>query len=253
MRNVDRAQIGGQGLVGDREWMVVGVDGAEVTARELPALLGVVAGNAATDGLGGDVLRLEAPGVEGIDLTKPGGGDRAVSLFGQPLRGRAAGALADEWLRAAVGRDDVSIVWCATPEERLVAFGSGPQDSVVFQDESPVSLVSTGSLAQLNEWIGHPVPLPASRFRANLLVAGVQPFAEDGWRAVRVGDAELRVAGPISRCAMPGIDPVTLERGKEPVRTLARHRRRDGKTWFAVHLLVERAGSIAVGDVVEYD
>ncbi len=127
----------------------------------------------------------------------------------------------------------------------------GLSGHAAFQDRSPVSLLSTASLDQLNDWIGGR-PLQASRFRSNLLVAGVRPFAEDGWQAVRIGDAELRVAGPISRCVMTGIDPITRDRGKEPIRTLARRRRWDGKTWFAVHLLVEQPGLISTGDVVEY-
>jgi uncharacterized protein YcbX len=176
-----------------------------------------------------------------------------VQLFGEPLIARPAGAHADAWLRRAIGRDDVSLVRCAAPEDRRVSFGSGLTGHAAFQDKSAVSLVSTASVAQVNEWVGAPQPLPANRFRANLLIDGVEPFAEDGWGAVRIGDAELRVAGPIPRCVMTTIDPVTLARGKEPIRTLARHRRWSGKTWFAVHLLVDRPGTIAVGDVVEFE
>ncbi|MGI5292038.1 MOSC domain-containing protein [Nonomuraea polychroma] len=252
-REVDRAHIGRYGLVGDREWMVVDGDGREATARELPALLHVMASSWATGGPEGVDLRLDAPGVPGLELTCPGGDDREVQLFGESLVASLAGAHADAWLRRAVGRDDVSLVWCAAPEDRRVAFGSGLTGYAAFQDESAVSLVSAASIAQVNEWIGDPQPLPASRFRANLLIDGVEPFAEDVWGAVRIGDAELPVAGPVARCVMTTIDPLTLSRGKEPIRTLARHRRWDGKTWIAVHLLVDRPGLIAVGDVVEVE
>ena len=36
----------------------------------------------------------------------------------------------------------------------------------------------------------------------------------------------------------------------QPIRTLAKHRRWDGATWFAVHLIPENTGRIAVGDPV---
>jgi len=54
---------------------------------------------------------------------------------------------------------------------------------------------------------------------------------------------------------MTTIDPVSLVRGKEPIRTLAKHRRWDGKTWFGVWLVPELASSpanatITVGDTV---
>ena len=49
---------------------------------------------------------------------------------------------------------------------------------------------------------------------------------------------------------MTTLDPVTLTTAKEPIRTLARHRRIDGKMFFAVHLVPETSGRISVGDAV---
>jgi uncharacterized protein YcbX len=49
---------------------------------------------------------------------------------------------------------------------------------------------------------------------------------------------------------MTTIDPDTLATGKEPTRTLARHRLVGGKTMFAVHLVPETPGRISVGDEV---
>lgn len=250
-RSLERARVGRFGLVGDREWMVVDGDGSVVTARELPALLQVRASGAATEGLEGVHLRLDAPGMPGLELTDMGDRDQEVRLFGEPLVARQVGARANGWLRQALSREDLSLVRCSAPESRHVALAGRPTDRAAFQDEAALSLVSRASIAQLNQWIGQPEPLPATRFRANLLADGVEPFAEDGWGEVRIGDAELRVAGPIGRCVMTGIDPVTLARGREPIRTLSQHRRWDGKTWFAVHLLVDRPGSIRVGDTVE--
>ena len=42
---------------------------------------------------------------------------------------------------------------------------------------------------------------------------------------------------------MTTIDPVSLARGKEPIRTLAKHRNWDGKTWFGVWLIPDLAAS----------
>jgi hypothetical protein len=50
------------------------------------------------------------------------------------------------------------------------------------------------------------------------------------------------------------IDPVTLARGVEPIRTLAKHRRWDGTTWFGILLVPQLEGGdsalIRVGDPV---
>ncbi len=44
------------------------------------------------------------------------------------------------------------------------------------------------------------------------------------------------------------IDPDTQTKGKEPLRTLARHRNWDGATWFGIQMVPVRPGTITVGD-----
>jgi hypothetical protein len=50
---------------------------------------------------------------------------------------------------------------------------------------------------------------------------------------------------------MTTLDPDTAQGGKEPIATLARHRRWDGKTWFGVNLVPDNEGQISLGDEVE--
>ena len=249
IRPVAQAYVGAAGLVGDREWMVVDALGDVVTARELPRMFHVVADNAATGGPDG--LRLSAPrlGLDPVEVTVPEEGLVEVRVHGNgPLPARSAGPEADAWIRKALGLEGVRLVWCADPSARTLKPSlARPTDHAAFQDGSPVSLASTASMARLNGWMEEERPI--SRFRANLVVEGIEEaFAEDGWQRVRVGRAVLRVAGPIDRCVMTTIDPETLAKGKDPIRTLAVHRRWGGKTWFAVHLMVEEQGSVAVGD-----
>ena len=93
-------------------------------------------------------------------------------------------------------------------------------------------------------------PLDILRFRPNVVVDGESPFVEDDWTSVRIGDVEFRTTVRCDRCVMTTIDPVTLAGGKEPIRTLARHRRWDGKTWFGIRLAPHSTGVISVGDQV---
>ncbi|MFT4084192.1 MAG: MOSC domain-containing protein [Nocardioides sp.] len=244
IRPVEQAYAGRAGLVGDREWMVVDEGGAMVSARELPRLFTIVA-DPVDEG-----LCLTAPGIARSLVRRPVGGEEvSVSIFGkEPFSARSAGADADRWLTAALGRGGLRLVWCADPALRRVSRAWGGAQ-VAFQDASAVSLASTTSMARLNAWMEE--DLPVQRFRANLIVDGVEEaFAEDGWSRLRIGEAVLRAEGPISRCVMTTIDPTTLERGKDPIRTLARHRRWDGATWFAVHTMVAQQGRIAVGDEI---
>ncbi len=128
-----------------------------------------------------------------------------------------------------------------------------PGDATAFADAYPVTLASTASLGRLDDWVGETArddrgeepmgALAVERFRPNLVVDGdLDPFEEDRWQRVQVGAVVLRVVKPVDRCVMTTLDPTTLEGGHEPIRTLARHRRWDGATWFAVQLVPESRG-----------
>ena len=113
----------------------------------------------------------------------------------------------------------------------------------------PFLLISQASLDDLNGRLGEPVPM--LRFRPNLVVEGCEAFAEDGWRRIRIGDIEFRVAKPCSRCVIPTIDPATGLRGQEPLRTLMGYRRRDNKVYFGQNLIHDGVGHLSIGMPVE--
>lgn len=256
IRPVDSAQVTRGGLRGDREWMIVDGAGKLVSAREVPGLFAIVSENRAT---GVDVdLQLTAPGMEPFTLHYPEHGDVQVRMFSDPpLTARTAGAGADSWVQHAVGRDDLHLVWCHDPTAReLDPEHSRPQDYTAFADGYPATLVTASSVRQLQHWVDdmaaergeEPAQIPASRFRANIEVSGsLEPFAEDTWSHIRIGDIDFRVPLPSARCVMTTIDERLLT-SKEPIRTMARHRRWDGKTWFAPNLIPDGEGTLNVGD-----
>jgi uncharacterized protein YcbX len=260
IRSIPSTTVQPRGLADDRSWMLVDGEGRLVSAREAPRLFTVVADTPATDPAVPAGLRLRASGMPDLQVAVPDGEPVDVRLFSLDLRARPAGAEADGWLRDVLGRDDVRLVWCHDPSRRTLQPGfSQPGDHTAFADAFPVTIASIASLRRLNDWIVErslelgeepPEPLPIERFRANLVVDGDEPFGEDGWSRVVVGDVPFRVGKPVGRCMMATIDPVTLTTSKEPTRTLARHRLVDGKTLFAVHLVPEATGRISVGDEV---
>lgn len=248
-----------RGLVDDRTWMVVDSAGRLVSAREVHGLFRIVADTPTTDPEVSSALRLRAPGQDDLLLDLPTAEAVPVRLFSLDLHATPAGGAADEWLRRALGAD-VRLVWCHDPASRRLQPGFASEtDHTAFADAFPVTVASLASLRRLNDWIAeraleqgedHPEPLPIERFRANLVVDGDDPFAEDQWRTLTVGSVQLRVAKPVSRCVMTTIDPDTLTTAREPVRTLARHRRVGAKTMFATHLVPISEGTIRVGDEV---
>jgi len=263
IRPIERAVVERAGFAGDRRWMVVDADGKLVSAREEHRLFSIVPDTAETSSTVGPGLRLRAPGHADLLLPdSPGEGEEiAVRLHRHDLTGAFVSPEADAWISSVVQRHGLRLVRCVDPKRRaLNPDFSAPGDHTAYADGYPVTLASRASLAQLNEWIAQgavergeepPTALPIERFRPNVVIDGtLEAFAEDTWTRVRLGNVPFRVAKPVDRCVMTTIDLADLESGKEPIRTLARHRRWDGATWFAIHLIPDGTGQVHVGDEV---
>lgn len=87
-----------------------------------------------------------------------------------------------------------------------------------------------------------------NRFRPNVVVAGTAAWAEDGWSRIAIGEVAFRVAKMCGRCVVTTTDQETAERGREPLRTLGRHRRFGNQLVFGQNLVPENPGTIRVGD-----
>jgi uncharacterized protein YcbX len=92
--------------------------------------------------------------------------------------------------------------------------------------------------------------LPMRRFRPNLVVAGCDAYAEDTWREISISGINFRLPKPCSRCSVPTIDPETALTGKEPLTTLNRLRKWEGKVYFGQNVLHDHVGVLTVGDDV---
>ncbi len=255
IRPVESALVDGLGLAGDRRWMIVDESGECATARELPALFRIVADTPDTDPGLTHALRLRAPGMREQLLATPSGESVPVTVHGRPLDAIPAPGL-DDWLAEATGRSDLRLVHLARPRPLNPTYAR-EGEMTAFADGYPVTLATTASLRQLQDWVtetaaerqAEVTQLAMDRFRPNLVVDGdLEPFAEDRWSRIRIGETTFRVAKGVDRCVMTTIEPATLARGPEPIRTLARHRKREGKTWFAMQLIPENGGRLTRGD-----
>ncbi|ALE79409.1 molybdenum cofactor biosysynthesis protein [Pseudonocardia sp. AL041005-10] len=249
--DVARAVVERAGLTGDRRWMLVRDDGAMVTARTHPRLV-LVAPTPAADG-----LRLTGPGLPPLTVPVPDGEPVPARVHRWDTVGVPAGPAADAWFSELLG-DPVRLIHLDDPARRRPDPDfSLDDDRVSYADGYPLLLASTASLHALDALVADgpnaaEAPLPMTRFRPNAVVDGAPAWAEDGWRRIRIGAAEFRVAKGCARCVLTTVDPDTAVKGREPMATLARHRRFDGKVWFGVNLIPDDPGAeIAVGDEVE--
>jgi uncharacterized protein YcbX len=86
------------------------------------------------------------------------------------------------------------------------------------------------------------------RFRPNLLIGGVQGLAERTWakRALRIGDAVIRMEQLRGRCVMTTFDPDTMQDS-----TVLRRIIKELNGTLFLDSFVERNGTVRVGQPVE--
>ena len=232
------------GLRHDRRWMIVSLTGEFVTQREEPRLALI------RPALERDTLVLRAPGMPDLALPLvPAARDRVkVEVWDDVTEGVPLGPEAAHWLGRFLGAL-VRLVWMPDDVVRPTDPTYAEGYRVSFADGFGFLLISEASLDDLNRRLA--TPLPMNRFRPNLVVRGTEPFAEDGWRTLRVGDLELDVVKACDRCLVTTTDQETGERGKEPLRTLATFRQQDGKVLFGQNLVHRGTGRLAAGMGVE--
>jgi MOSC domain-containing protein len=227
----------------DRRWMLVTPAGDFITQREEPRLALV------RPSVAGDTLGVRAPGMP--DLALPLAGAEGARMPVQVWGDLTEGLLVPEgstWFSRFLDLP-VELVWMPDDVVRHTDLRYAVGNRVSFADGFCFLLISEASLAELNRRLT--TPLPMNRFRPNLVVSGAEPFAEDIWRELRLGDIALSVVKPCARCVTTTTDQETAERGVEPLRTLATFRVRNRKVMFGQNVVHRGVGRVAVGEVVE--
>jgi uncharacterized protein len=233
-----------RGFAADRRWMVVDALGKFVTQRERAqlALVGTT--------LEGETLRLTAPGRPELllPLTLATGESRAVRIWEDEALATPH-ALGSAWFSDYLGAPHELVYMPDQHLRQVNPARANPSDIVSFADAYPFMLLSEASLEDLNSRLA--IPITMERFRPNIVVSGTEPFAEDGYARVRIGEVSFRGPKRCERCVITTVDPRTAERGKEPLRTLAEYRSSDQRIWFGMNLIHDGSGVLRVGDRVE--
>lgn len=234
------------GLEHDRRMMVTTPEGQFLTQRAYPRLALVA------PKLQNGSLELTAPGYDSLHLgIQTSGTPVSVNIW----KSKGVHAI-DQGEEAAQWFSD----WLGT-EVRLVHFADGyirrvseqwavhADDHTGFADGYPILLTSEEGLQDLNSHLETPVPM--NRFRPNLVVKGCEPFAEDRWNRIRVGDVELAVVKPCARCVVTTIDKETLATSKEPLKTLGKYRKQALGAIFGQNVIPLNEGILRLDMPVE--
>ncbi len=232
------------GLKNDRRWMVVDENNMMLTQRKISKLC-LIQPEITETGL---VLKIS--GMDKLFVEIPLSNKKvSVKVWSDECQAYDAGDEAATWLSHALSIE-CRLVYFPDDEFRQVDLSYASEgDKTAFSDGFPLLLISQESLDDLNSRSTSPVAM--TRFRPNIVVKGCEPFAEDTWKKIRIGNNIFRIVKPCSRCVIPSINIETAEREEEPLKTLISYRKRDNKIFFGQNVIADSGGAIKVGMSVE--
>ncbi|GLS15462.1 MOSC domain-containing protein [Hydrogenophaga electricum] len=261
------AELTPTGLAWDRAWMVVDETGGFVTQRELPRMALIQPAFR----LGQLVLR--APGMLALHLSLEAAEfPRRVRVWDDEVDAWDMGDVAAQWFSDFLAPEAPP----ALKKLRLVRFDpevqrrcsekwtGGRAAFAQFADGFSVLVTSTASVAELNRRLGAAgeAAVDQRRFRANIVLADVEPHDEDRIGAWRVHTAEgvaaLENVKPCSRCPIPNIDPDTAQSHpavNDALQAYRQDRRLGGALTFGMNAIVLEGDGLVlrVGQAVSAD
>jgi uncharacterized protein YcbX len=181
----------------------------------------------------------------------PGEPVMAASIWDDQVTVQEVGDEYSKWFTSHAGFP-CRLVAFAEENPRLVdpRYAVG-ENHVSLADGYPILVIGMESLNDLNQRL--PVPVPMNRFRPNLIFTGGKPYEEDNWRTFRIGQSRFVGVKPCGRCVFTTIDQQTGRMGTEPLATLSRYRKFDGKVNFGQNVIPLDHEVIHEGDEINQE
>jgi len=240
--DVDSLKFDRRGPIFDRHWLVIDSKNQFLTQRQHPkmCLIGTQ--------IDGQVLTLTAPDKFSIMVVGTTSEERQIQIWKDSVSATDCGDEVAQWLSDYMQKD-CRLVCMPEHSQRLVDPDYAKENQTVgFADGFPIMLVSKASLDNFNSKLDSPVGM--DRFRPNIVIDGCEPYAEDNWKQIQIGDITFSLVKPCARCIVPSIDQQTGIKQTEILNALNKYRRRDRKTYFGQNALHDKSGEIHVGDHV---
>ncbi|MYM63135.1 MOSC domain-containing protein [Pseudomaricurvus sp. HS19] len=236
-----------QGLLYDRQWMLVMPNGRFVSQRQLPQM--ALIDTALEDG--SLLLSRDGHGQVSLPLSPSAEGlVRPAAVWDDNCIVTEASAEASAWLTQVLQAPrPLTLVQLAPGHQRLQSQPErfGADTHTQFADAAPFLVAASSSLAALNQTLQQRqlAAVDMRRFRPNIVLSGLQPFEEHQLSQLRHGDgSRLWLRDHCERCIITTIDPDTAVKDprREPYPTLASINAMPGKpraAAFGVNATVE--------------
>uniref|UniRef100_A0A671XLC5 Molybdenum cofactor sulfurase n=1 Tax=Sparus aurata TaxID=8175 RepID=A0A671XLC5_SPAAU len=230
--------MGPLGLLYDRSWMVVNGNGVCLSQKRVQRLCLI----RPQVHLPSDKLLLQAPGMDTISVPLENNSQTHTShevcqskVCGDRVETVDCGDEAASWLSDFLGqpcrlirqspnftrdmkkRPSGGIYVTATASTSLSLVNEA---QYLMINRASVELIQKLMSSRFEHMMCYSEYNVISRFRANLVIAGVEPFEEDNWSHLIIGNTRFMVTGQCGRCQMVGVDQETGTKTKEPLMSL---------------------------------
>lgn len=245
--SLEAVTIGPMGLDGDRVFTLL-FEGKRANQKQVPKLVEIQP-TWMPDG----TLCLSHISLEDFILTPiTKGENKDVDIYSKLVPTIDQGNDVANWLAQATGKNvrlvkmSEAVDWFIPLEEFSSVHGRKQEK---FIDAAPILLTNENSLHDLNERLQEPVLM--DRFRANIVVAKMEPYQEDQHETYRSLELVLTRVTVCERCIVTTMDQRSGSMTKEPLNTMSRYRKRAkgyaGGIVFGSYLTTKGTGILKVG------
>jgi uncharacterized protein YcbX len=258
---LQQAQVQTKGFVGDRVMMLVSGNGKFITQRQFPQLAKIqvrIVGQSITL----EVVDNSFPSITFFSTLN--GALIEVEIWRDRLLAIDQGNEVAQWFHQFLnlpGDKVCRLVRQSSAYSRLLEkkYPNDEDQPLSLADNYPVMLTASASLMELNQRIieihqQRSQAIPMNRFRPNVVIETIEPFIEDCWRLIQIGEIQFEVVKPSSRCIITTIDQSDGAKNslKEPLNTLGTFRQLSEQgVMFGVNLIPQHEGIIQLGDRLE--
>lgn len=242
--SIEKAVVEERGLQYDRRWMLIDENNQMITLRKFHDMA-LVRMEIEDEHM---VLRqsVEVSGTIKIPLQIHVGKSLEASVWNDQVKLVWPQLTADQWFSDLL-KTDCRLVYMPDDSPRQVdpKYVSKSMNTSL-SDGYPFLLANTTSLKDVSQKSG--IKPEMERFRPNLVVETQEPFEEDAWKSIVIGNISFRLVKPCARCIMVTIDQNTGKAGKEPLKSMSAYRKVNNKILFGQNAIAETYGNISVGE-----
>lgn len=245
----DSVELNPTGITGDRGYAILRGD-AVANLKSLPTMTKVV-----VNLVEGGILFQAEGHPDHVHRFHDTGDETSLTFYADQFPILDQGDEVAGWLSSVTG-EEVRLVALKEniernlPLDQLSAAHGVEQDG--FCDLSPVMLVNAASLEDVNSQLAEEIPV--ERFRCNIVVHGLEPYAEDDIDGYQAESFSLTHVIGCERCVIINTDHQSGDMNKEPLKVLNGYRRIEGGyasgILFGNYFNVEGRGALSVGDTM---